>query len=303
MNDILTIEAYLAEVRSHLSALGMAERDDALAELESLLRATAERSGEAGAVEALGEPAAYAASILEALSDDDSAEADGRPIPQGHVLGMPYDFRGASVERIGSRVWNPADPRIFMPRMFGVGWTFNLGAIAVRLGLIRPDDVGDESYDRIPRSVLTAVTVLPALIAVAAVATIAVTWPTLPTEVPIHWGVSGQADDWAPRRWVIGALLALAILPPLFTYPKLMRRTTPARSRLLSAAGLGMAAVLVLGITLVTVANAGTGASGNWVLLVVLAMFVVPFLMLYVPLRLGLSVEWRSANPSDGRGD
>jgi len=303
MTDIRTIEAYLEEVRPHLGPLGRSERDDALAELESLLRATAERSDEAAAVKALGDPAAYAASVIEALSDDDTADADGRPVPQGHVLGMPYDFRGASVDRIGSRVWNPADPRIFMPRMLGVGWTVNLGAIGVKLGLIRPDDVGDESYDRIPPAALTAVAAVPALIAVAAVVTIAITWPTLPAELPIHWGVSGQPDDWAPRVWVIGALLALAILPPLFTYPKLLRRATPARSRLLSAAGLGMEAILVLGITLVTVASAGTGASGNWVLLVVLGMLVVPFLMLYVPLLLGLSAEWRGDISTGERGD
>ncbi|MBN2247339.1 MAG: DUF1648 domain-containing protein [Coriobacteriia bacterium] len=303
MRENRTIVEYLAAVQAHLASLGATERDDALAELESLLRVEAERIGEMAAVDAVGDPADYAAGILEALDFDAAADAEGRPVPQGHVLGMPYDFRGASVERIGSRVWNPADPRILMPRMFGVGWTINLGAIAVKLGLIRPDDVGDESYDRIPRVALAMVLVLPVLLVAMALVILLIAWPSLPAELPIHWGVSGHPDDWAPRAWVVGVLLALAILPPLLSYPRLLRRGTPARSRLLAAAALGMAATLAFGIAVVTVADANGGASGNWVLLVVLGMFAVPFLMLYVPLRLGLRAEWRAAVPTNGEGD
>lgn len=301
MNDVRTIDAYLVEVRAHLTSLAASERDDALAELESLLRAEAERSSEAAAVAAVGDAPTYAAGILEALGEYDTADLDGRPVPQGTVLGMPYDFRGASVERIGSRIWNPADPRIFMPRLFGVGWTFNLGAIAVKLGLIRPDDVADESYDRIPSPVLTTVVALPAILLAVAVTVLLATWSSLPAELPIHWGVSGQADDWAPRAWVLGLLLVFALLLPALSYPKILKRDTPVRSRLLAAAGLGMGAILVLGITLVTIADANGGASGNWVLLVVFGMFAVPFLMLYVPLRIGLRAEWRGATSPDDR--
>lgn len=303
MRDIHTIDAYLAEVRACLAPLGTSERDDALAELESLLRTVAERSGEDAALESVGDSADYVRGILEAFGGDDDAEADGRPSPQGTLLGMPYDFRGASVDRIGSRVWNPADPRIIMPRMFGLGWTFNLGAIAVKLGLIRPDDVGDESYDRIPPPVLAAVVAVPAVLALVAVGILLVAWPSLPAEVPIHWGVSGQPDDWAPRAPVVGLLLTAAIVPPVLSYPRIIKRGTPPRSRLLAAAGLSMAAILVLGIVLVTVADADGGASGNWVWLVVLGMFVAPFLMLYVPLRLGLQAEWRDAISPDDKED
>ena len=299
MSDIHTIDAYVAEVRAHLAPLGASERDDALAELESLLREQAERSGEDAALDSVGNATDYAAGILDALGENDTADHDGQPVPQGTVLGMPYDFRGASVDRIGSRVWNPADPRIIMPRMFGVGWTFNLGAIAVKLGLIRPDDVGDESYDHIPAPVLKAVVAAPAVLAAAAVAILLVAWSSLPAEVPIHWGVSGQPDDWAPRTLVVGLLLVFAIVPPILSYPRIIKRGTPPRSRLLAAAGLSMTAILVLGIALVTIADADGGASGNWVLLVVIAMFVVPFLILYVPLRLGLQSEWRDAISSE----
>jgi len=36
---------------------------------------------------------------------------------------------------------------------------------------------------------------------------------------------------------------------------------------------------------------------------VVLGVLVVPFFMLYVPMRRGLHAEWREAVPSDGEGD
>jgi len=151
--------------------------------------------------------------------------------------------------------------------------------------------------------VLAVVLTLPGVLALAAVAILVFAWPSLPAELPVHWGVSGRPDEWAPRGWVVGVMLALAALPPLLSYPRLLRGGPPARSRLLAAAALGMTVILVLGIVLVTVIGAGGGASGNWVWLVVLAMFVVPFLMLYIPLRLGLRAEWRGVGGSDGEGD
>ena len=36
--------------------------------------------------------------------------------------------------------FEPENPRLFIPRKYGLGWDINLGAVGVRLGLIRPDD-------------------------------------------------------------------------------------------------------------------------------------------------------------------
>ncbi|MBA3432060.1 MAG: hypothetical protein H0U16_11355 [Actinobacteria bacterium] len=48
----------------------------------------------------------------------------------GRVAGVvPYDLRPPSVERIRSRVWDPDNPKIVMPQVFGVGWTLNLGRV------------------------------------------------------------------------------------------------------------------------------------------------------------------------------
>ncbi|HWD09497.1 MAG TPA: DUF5808 domain-containing protein [Actinomycetota bacterium] len=45
--------------------------------------------------------------------------------PEGKFHGLPYDFRKPTGERIKSRLWNAADPRMFPPKSFGAGWTLN----------------------------------------------------------------------------------------------------------------------------------------------------------------------------------
>ena len=41
---------------------------------------------------------------------------------EGTVVGfVPYDFRMPTLERARSRWWNPDEPRLFVPQVFGVG--------------------------------------------------------------------------------------------------------------------------------------------------------------------------------------
>ena len=60
----------------------------------------------------------------------------------GAIGPVPYDLRLPTMERLRDRWWNPDDPRIFTPRVFGVGWSINLAQIvgAVRPGSTPPDD-------------------------------------------------------------------------------------------------------------------------------------------------------------------
>ena len=55
----------------------------------------------------------------------------------GKFLGVPYDWRRPTWARYRSRLWNPMERRIVMPRAFGWGWDFNFAEIARRLGLRR----------------------------------------------------------------------------------------------------------------------------------------------------------------------
>ena len=289
-----TIREYVYAVRRSLAGVSSVDREEALAELESLLSADAERSSEAAAVAALGEPEEYAAQVRAALGPHGDADRDELE-PQGRVLGMPYDFRGASVDRVSARMWNPSDPRVFTPRLFGLGWTINFGALAVRLGLIRPDDLGDDMFACVPRVVVNLVFAGPMVLATATLAVMALSWGSLPAEVPMHWGFSGAPDDFAPKGLALGLMFALTVLPVIVTAARLLSRRAGARDRVLAAAALALISSLGLGITVITVADADGGASGNYTLLVIVAGLALSFLLLYVPSRISLKAEWRQA--------
>ena len=51
----------------------------------------------------------------------------------GRVLGcVPYDLRPVTLHRVRVALWSPEDPRLLLPRAFGVGWSPNVGRL-VRL--------------------------------------------------------------------------------------------------------------------------------------------------------------------------
>ena len=54
----------------------------------------------------------------------------------GRVLGVPYDFRMPTVERLQARLWNPDDERIMVPHVFGIGWGVNLYQLKRRAQLL-----------------------------------------------------------------------------------------------------------------------------------------------------------------------
>ena len=48
----------------------------------------------------------------------------------GKVAGfVPYDFRLPTLARIRERLWAPENPKLVGPRVFGVGWTLNVGRL------------------------------------------------------------------------------------------------------------------------------------------------------------------------------
>ncbi len=52
----------------------------------------------------------------------------------GKLAGVvPYDLRPPTLERVRSRLWNPDDPHVLVPHVFGVGWTINAAALVKRL--------------------------------------------------------------------------------------------------------------------------------------------------------------------------
>lgn len=54
----------------------------------------------------------------------------------GTVVGfVPYDLRFPTPARMRERMWNPENPHVLVPRVFGVGWTVNVGRV---VALVRP---------------------------------------------------------------------------------------------------------------------------------------------------------------------
>ncbi len=48
----------------------------------------------------------------------------------GRLFGkVPYDLRLPSPKRVTATMWNPAERRLLVPTVFGVGWTFNFAAV------------------------------------------------------------------------------------------------------------------------------------------------------------------------------
>ena len=50
----------------------------------------------------------------------------------GTLAGIPYDWRRPTVARVRSRLWNPSDPHLFVPRAFGMGWDINFARLLGR---------------------------------------------------------------------------------------------------------------------------------------------------------------------------
>ena len=74
--------------------------------------------------------------VLAALIDQLRRDPEERTW-EGSVAGIvPYDFRMPTLERARSRWWNTDDDRLFVPQVFGVGWTINLARLARLVGLV-----------------------------------------------------------------------------------------------------------------------------------------------------------------------
>lgn len=55
---------------------------------------------------------------------------------EGTWLGVPYDLRPPTLDRLRQRFWNRDDPRLLTPHLFGWGYSINVYELGRRLGLI-----------------------------------------------------------------------------------------------------------------------------------------------------------------------
>ena len=51
----------------------------------------------------------------------------------GRFAGLPYDWRRPTLDRLRKGLWNPAEPRVLVPKAFGWGYGINVAALMRRL--------------------------------------------------------------------------------------------------------------------------------------------------------------------------
>ena len=118
-------------------------------------------------------------------------------------------------ERVASTWWNPADERLLLPRALGTGWDLNLGAVAVRLGLIEPDAEA-EPFAATPDGAFRAAALVPTALAAATALHYAVRGRALPARLPTHWTVAGAPDRWVSLPRAAATDLAGTLVPAGF---------------------------------------------------------------------------------------
>lgn len=285
------MKSYLRAVRDHLGSLSKADRALAVealgAQLDEFLEAGVDP------VEALGAPEHYARELLDALMGDTPVDE-----PNLRVLGLPLETRGLVNAEVRSRTWNPESPRLVVPRLFGIGWTLNLGALAVKLRLIRPDDATGEVLDQVPERAVRLAQFAPLAIAGVAAGTLAIAWKNLPNRVPSSFGVLGRQTRTSSKFSIFGTLV-LGVAPALWA----LRRQPSTEERLVSAASAATLATVSASAIAATVLSSRQ-PRGRWGLLVPagLALGVSASLgVIVLPLRAGLRRVWRSADAPSRR--
>lgn len=270
-----TAETYLRDVAVALEPADADMRTDLLADLEGHLlehldpRSTADDV--ARLIAELGSPESFSAAL---------GVRAPQPATPGHgrVFGIPYDVRFPTADHIAERMWNPRDPRIWMPRVFGMGWDLNMGAVAVRLNLIEPDSE-DVPFDSTPDRAFYGALAVPVLMTLAMLVSYLALRSTLPAQLPAHWNAQGIADNFWDQYVAFGFLFLMAFVPTAWAVRSaLVRRPPLARGATIGFAGLFASLGSLL--WLLTLITALTDFAAWWLppALIALAV-VVPFVL------------------------
>jgi|GEM_PF-530474 len=294
------VETYFSRVHGALLVAAAGECEEAVDDLRThVLEALAGSAGTSDDVTRilaeLGTPEALAAQCAdssdELSSDDVPSHDERRTVLVGRVLGLPYDWRVPTASRVARRWWDPLNPQIVVARVFGIGWTVNYGALAVRLGLVRPDDE-DVPFEQVPRRWLAAALVLPLVVTAGLIVLFALFQAGLPDQVATHYAPDGSADGFSSKGVALLLPAAVALFGVAMAAWTWVRKR-PALPRVAAGALATMLAGVSIGIYGQSVAQAH-GTPGLTILLSALAgAIVLPFLLLVILSRVGRAAEQR----------
>lgn len=233
------VDAWLLQVRDELPN-PRAHRQQ-LDELAESLREAADEMGAEQACAAFGDPAAVARQL-----------AAEHPEAAAPLVGSPLGLNPATIHRRLADMFNPADSRLLVPAVAGIGWTVNLGALAVRLHLEEPDVLDHDVMDALDEPPLRTAAVAVTLVALGTVALLP--FGLGQERLPNHWPLVGPPDGWVrplTGQWmqlvIAVTAVALAWLPGRLGASQLWRVLLLVTGMMLATTGTGVTALQVFG--------------------------------------------------------
>ena len=132
------------------------------------------------------------------------------------LLGIPVGLPWKHSEDLPLRYFEPENPSLFVSRTVGMGWDLNLGAVAVKLGLIRPDDSLPDMEEFIPAGWRRALRT-GALLGLGATAGVC-GLVARHSRVVSKWSLSGVPTRYASGKTMAGLLLGVAAAPLVLSH-------------------------------------------------------------------------------------
>ncbi len=193
------------------------------------------------------EPGATAADVTALAASVDGTFEPEEP-GESRIGGVPIDLSRPTAERVAHTWWNPRDERIFVPRVFGLGWALNMGAVAVKLGVIEPD-AEDEPFESTPAATFRGALVVPVMLSAAVVAHYALRGRGLPDRLPSQADIAGRPGSWTSKPVAAATDIAVAVAPTVWAAVTVGRGGAGAKAAGSLATATGAAAVAA-GLTL-----------------------------------------------------
>lgn len=285
------VEEYLARLAASASAEGAQGPDaDDQKELRAHIEERLARGDDVAAVLAeLGSPEALTRAFAAENDTEDGEGAEPGSRLAGRFLGVPYDLRSPTARRYAAQLWDPTDPRVLVPKALGIGWTVNFGSLAVRAGLVRPDDE-DSPFAAAPEPLVRATLAAPAALTAATLVLAARHWHRLPARVPISWTMAGTVRSWGPRAVAVG-LSTLGSTGPLAAAASVHLRGRPSQDRVVASAGALAMACLGYGTLRQTLGAVDERPSARGMRATLVALVALPLALLVIVSRAGRRAE------------